>query len=128
MNKNDIYGLLINPFTRIAGWQAFIIGAVFVLLTGIAGTYANVYFDGAIDMHFNENANLKTSFNYLGIDLLSLVFTLSLAGIFVSKSFRLLDILGTVCLAKAPFLLLAIAALAVDVPATEQIMRDPSSI
>lgn len=128
MSKNEIYGLMLNPFTRIAGWQAFAIGAVLLVLIGITGTYANVYFDGAIDMHFTENASFKTSINCLIVDLLSLVLTLSVAGIFVAKNFRLLDILGTVSLAKAPFLLLAIAALAVDAPATEQIMHDPSSL
>lgn len=128
MNKNEIYGLMLNPFTRVAGWQAFALGVVLIALIGVTGTYANVYFDGAIDMHFTESANLRTSLNCLIVDLLSLVLTLSVAGIFVAKNFRLLDILGTVSLAKAPFLLLAIAALAVDAPATEQIISDPSSI
>jgi hypothetical protein len=128
MNKNEIYGLLLNPFTRIAGWQAFVLGVFFMLLIGITGTYANVYFDGAIDVHFAENANLRTSLNYLVIDLLSLVLTLSVAGIFIAKNFRLLDILGTVSLAKAPFLILALVALAAEAPNVEQIMQDPSSI
>jgi len=125
MKKNEFWGLLINPYTRFAGWQAFALGIVFILLTGIVGTFANVYFDGAIDIHFTEKANFKSSFNFLGIDLLSVFFALSIAGIFVSKNFRLIDILGTITLAKAPFLLFAIASLLTKSPGAEQIIKNP---
>lgn len=128
MSKNEIYGLMLNPFTRIAGWQAFALGIVVMLLMAMAGTYANVYFDGAIDMHFTEKATLKNSLNCLGIDFLSLVLTLSVAGLVIAKNFRLLDVLGTVSLAKAPFLLLAVAAMAVKAPNLDEIMKDPTSI
>jgi len=128
MKRNEIINLTFNPFTRIAGWQALALGVVIMLLMAMAGTYANVYFDGAIDMHFTEKATLKDSLNCLGIDFISLVLTLSVAGLIIAKNFRLLDILGTVSLAKAPFLLLAIASMAVNAPNLEEIMKDPSSI
>lgn len=44
--KNKAIGLMINPFTRVAGWQAFSLGLVFIILMGIIGTYSNVSFDG----------------------------------------------------------------------------------
>lgn len=128
MKPSEIYNLALNPFTRIAGWQAFALGSIILFVTGIVGTYANVYFDGAIDIHFTENANFKTSLYYLGIDILSLVLTLSVAGVFVAKNFRVIDILGTVSLAKAPFLLIALVALTAQAPNLDEIMRDPTAI
>jgi len=128
MKKNEFWNLMLNPYMRLAGWQAFALGIVFILLTGIVGTYANVYFDGAIDMHFTEKATLKTSFNLLGIDILSVFLALSVAGIFISKNFRLIDILGTITLAKAPFLLFAVASLLTESPSNEQIIKNPLSI
>jgi len=128
MKKNEFWNLMLNPYMRLAGWQAFALGIVFILLTGIVGTYANVYFDGAIDMHFTEKATLKTSFNLLGIDILSVFLALSVAGIFISKNFRLIDILGTITLAKAPFLLFAVASLLTKSPSNEQIIKNPLSI
>ena len=125
MKKSEFWSLIINPYTRLAGWQAFALGMFFIVLTGIVGTYANVYFDGAIDIHFTEKANFKTSFNLLVIDILSVFVALSIAGIFISKNFRLIDILGTITLAKAPFLLFAIASLLTKSPSSEQIIKNP---
>jgi len=48
MKPSEIYNLALNPFTRIAGWQAFALGSIILFVTVIVGTYANVYFDGAI--------------------------------------------------------------------------------
>lgn len=125
MNKNELVGLMLNPFTRINSWQAFALGLLFTIAIAITGTYANVYFDGAIDIHFTENANFKTSINYLIIDLLSLVLTVSIASYYTTRSIKLFDLLGSVTLAKAPFLLLAAIALTADAPSAEQLLQNP---
>lgn len=38
MKSKSIFGLLMNPFTRIAGWQAFGLGLIFILLMGFFPT------------------------------------------------------------------------------------------
>jgi len=46
-------------------------------------------------------------------------------GLIVSKNFRFIDILGTMTLAKAPFLLLAIFGYFTTAPDMNAIMKDP---
>ena len=109
MKSKDVLRLMFNPFTRIAGWQAFGLGLVFVILTGFIGNYNNVSFNGALDAHFVPQMTFSHSFLLLTIDLFSLVFVLWITGLIISKGFRFVDILGTITLAKAPFIIIAIA-------------------
>ena len=51
MKSNGFFRLMENPFTRIAGWQAFGLGLVFLVVSGIIGGFGNVVFDGVIDSH-----------------------------------------------------------------------------
>jgi len=100
---------MINPFTRIAGWQAFGLGLVFVIFMGIIGSYSNVSFNGALDVHFVQHMTLISSFSLLAIDIISLVLVMWIAGLILSKGFRFIDILGTMTLAKAPLIIIAFA-------------------
>jgi hypothetical protein len=100
---------MINPFTRIAGWQAFGVGLVFVILMGVIGTYSKVSFNGVIDAHFVPTMTFAHSFSLLAIDLSCLVVVMWIAGLIISKGFRFVDILGTMTLAKSPLIVFAIA-------------------
>jgi hypothetical protein len=113
-----------NPYTRIAGWQAFGLGLVFVVLMGLIGSNSGVVFDGVFDMHLIENTLLQ-AFTLLAIDLVSLVLVMWVTGLIVSKNFRFIDILGTMTLAKAPFLLMAVLGYFVTAPNMTEIMKDP---
>lgn len=124
MKNKNLFGLLMNPFTRIAGWQAFGLGLVFVVLMGFIGAGSGVAFDGVFDMHLFEHT-VQQAFTYLAVDLVSVVLVMWVTGLVVSKSFRFIDILGTMTLAKAPFLLLAIFGYFVSAPDMNEIMRDP---
>ncbi len=117
--------MLFNPFTKIAGWQAFGIGLIFVLLTGITGTYSNLIFDGVLDMHIGTETTFLQSFIFLALDLVSLVLVMFLAGLFIARRFRFVDILGTMTLSKAPFLLLAIVGLFTKMPDMSKVINDP---
>jgi len=125
MKSKELFELLINPFKRIAGWQAFGIGLAFVMLTGIIGFYSNINFDGVLDMHFGNKITLLSSFIVLAIDIVSIVAVMSLVGLFISKSFRFVDILGTMTLARAPFLILAIMGFFTVSPDLSQIATNP---
>jgi len=124
MKNKSIFGLLVNPFTRIAGWQAFSLGLVFVALMGFIGASNGIAFDGVFDMHMFE-ITVQQAFIYLAIDLASLVLVMWVTGLIVSKNFRFIDLLGTMTLAKAPFLLLAIMGYFTTAPNMNAIMRDP---
>lgn len=123
------WNLIFKPFTRIAGWQAFILGLVFVALSGVIGTYAQVLFDGVLDAHITDQAvGFKTSFVLLGIDIVCITVVMYLAGMIISKQTRMIDILGTMTLARAPMLLLAIAGLFVTPISGAEIMQNPMVI
>jgi len=100
---------LINPFERIAGWQALFIGIAVMTLTAIVGKINHVAFDGVLDVHAGATFDFKTSFSMQAIDFLVLFLTMWLAGVCFSKSrLRAIDVAGTMALARAPMLLLVI--------------------
>jgi len=124
MKNKSLFGLLMNPFTRIAGWQAFGLGLIFILLMGFIGANSGIAFDGVFDMHMFE-ITVQQSFLYLAIDIVCLVLVMWITGHIVSKNFRFIDILGTMTLAKAPFLILAIMGYFTTAPNMTEIMKDP---
>ena len=122
MKIKNIFGLLINPFTRIAGWKAFFVGLFFVLLMGIIGTYSGIIFDGALDMHFANNLTFAKSFTALIVSIFSIVGVMSLVALVVSKDFRFIDILGTMTLAKASLFLLSFGGFLVVAPTVHEVL------
>ena len=125
MKSKAIFSLILNPFTRIAGWQAFGVGLMFVISTGIICTFSKVAFDGVIDMHLVKRLTLLQSFEFLAIDLISLVTIMTATGFIISKSFRIIDILGTMTLSRSPLLILAIAGYFTISPDINDIIKDP---
>lgn len=128
MKSNQFFRLLFNPFTRIAGLQAFGLGLIFVILTGITGIYNNVYFDGVLDMHIASDAAFSSSVFCIGISLVSLVMVMWVAGLITSKGIRFIDVLGTMTLSKAPSLLMTIAGFFTSAPNIDEIMSNPYSV
>jgi len=49
---------LINPFERIAGWQALTAGLAVMTLTALIGTYNSIHFSGLMNTHFYEYSSL----------------------------------------------------------------------
>ena len=127
MKNNGVLSMLLNPFTRIAGWQAFGLGMIGIILMGIMGSLNGTAFDGVLDMHMKK-ITLLQSFEYLLISLTCLVFVMWISGLVISKSFRFIDILGTMTLAKFPYIILAIAGFFVEIPDMSNIMNDPYSV
>lgn len=125
MKSKYIFSLMFNPFTRIAGWQAFGLGLVFVLITGITGSFSNVAFDGVIDMHLVQKLTVAHSFQFLAIDILSVVAIMTFTGFIISKEFRIIDILGTMTLSKAPLIIFAIAGFFTVSPDMNEILKNP---
>lgn len=124
-SNNYKWSLLWNPFIRIAGWQAFFAGLIVIAVTGFVASYGNLLFDGAIDAHFGEEVLIGKIFLLLAVDLISVVLMMYLTGLFISKNFRFVDILGTMTLSRAPFLVLALSALFVRQPDLSEILKNP---
>ncbi len=125
--KNSTFSMLINPFTRIAGWQAFGLGMIGIIIMGVLGSMNGTAFDGVLDMHMKE-ITLLQSFEYLLISLACLILAMWITGLIISKKFRFIDILGTMTLAKFPYIILAIAGFFAEIPDMSNVMNDPYSV
>lgn len=101
----------INPFQKIAGFKALLLGLVVLVIMSLVGTYAGVYFDGILGymMPYHLKA-MKPNFlllvyqNIVAWLVLSLVF-LSMAILLKQKRIRVIDFFGTVLLARVPILI-----------------------
>jgi len=105
--KKINWSFLINPFTKIAGWQAFAIGIVIVAATVLVGYTNNIYFPGLLSVKMPSNITLANAFLFQFIGLASIVILMYLSALIFAKNIRFQDILGTVTLSRAPFLILA---------------------
>ncbi len=122
------WSLIWNPFTRIAGWQAFIAGLIFVALSGIAAKYADLAFDGAIDAHLGHEISFAESFIMISIDLFAIIVIMSVVGFVIAKQVRFVDIFGTMTLSRAPFLIVAILGIFVSPPDLSELSTEPIQI
>ena len=110
---------LINPFERIAGWQALIIGVAVMALTAVVGMFNQVAFDGVLDVHADVTFGFPASFIMQAVNFLVLFLIMWLAGVCFSKTkLRAIDVAGTMALARAPMLLLAIVCFLPILPKT----------
>ncbi len=108
--------LLINPFQKIAGLYALLLGFGVLLGMSFLGLKAQIYFTGILDA-FNasvlKNPMIKMSFlsllyqNCVNWLVLSVIFIL-IAKIAKQKGTRVIDFFGTVAFARFPYLLLAV--------------------
>ena len=113
MKKNSLI-LLLNPFTRIAGWKAFFLGIFIVAITLFVSQFSHTYFDGAIDAHFSDSFDLKLAVFYQAVALVTLVLSMYLITLPFIKGVRFQDMLGTITFARFPFLLMTIFGIFVD--------------
>lgn len=128
MKRNDFARLLLNPFSRLAGWPALLSGLCVMVLTSVVGYYAGALSDGVLDVHFVDDSADLTWRKALLFPLVSqacLVFVCALLSLIFTRNFRLLDLAGTLTFARVPFLLSMLAGLAVSLPSMADIAADP---
>lgn len=105
--------LLVNPFQKIAGIKALLLGIPVLMALSIMGVYAEVYFDSVLWVFDSSNITLKEMKpNFLlllyqnGMAWLTLSFVfIGISKILRLKSLRIIDFLGTTALARFPMLL-----------------------
>jgi len=61
MKNQLIMKWLINPFERIAGWQALFAGLAAMTLTAVIGKINNLAFDGVLDIHVSISRSIGLS-------------------------------------------------------------------
>ena len=107
--------LLFNPFKYVAGLKALLIGLIAMLITAVVAFFSKTHFDGVIDAH---TGHILPFYWYLLEPLLAwigAVIPFYLAARILSRSsVRLIDMAGTLALARWPYLF--VAALNFDLP------------
>ncbi|MEE4178274.1 MAG: hypothetical protein V2I46_12285 [Bacteroides sp.] len=98
-----------NPFDYLAGGKALLIGLGLMVLASLAGTLTHVWFPGALDLKLDYAGSYWI---HLGTSVMSWLVVLAvlypLALGLTSSKIRLVDMAGTLALARAPQLLAAL--------------------
>ena len=99
-----------NPFEKLKGIRAFILGVIVVLATSVVGWVCGVHFDGALDMHlWKVFPTYETVLGESLINWLSLGLSLWILALLISKKKENpLTYLGTIGVARFPYLLAAL--------------------
>jgi len=96
---------LFQPFERVAGGLALVLGAVAIVLSAALASSAGLIHDGVLDLHFSAHLSFWTLLAQGLINWLSLSGLLLVAGSCLApRSFRWIDLLGTQALARWPML------------------------
>lgn len=110
---------LFNPFIYVAGGKALIIGLVVMAATAIFGYFSNTHFDGVLDAHTGAITPIGYYFAEQLINWLCMVLVIFAAGrIFSRSAIRLIDVAGTLALARWPAYVVALAGFGIQLPET----------
>ena len=110
--RGEYFTMLFNPFSRIRGGMALMVGLAAILFTGLLGSLSGAHFDGVLDTHVGAGGP-RSLFLLEGIlDWLCLFGVLLIAGKLASKApMRIMDLLGTQALARWPDFLICVLTL-----------------
>ncbi len=101
--------ILLNPFSKIAGFSAFALGILFVVLMAIIANLGYIHYPGFLSFHLYENKYYTVDIGRLALQcitnnlVLSLLFYLG-AILAKQRSLRFVDFVGTVFLSRFPYL------------------------
>jgi hypothetical protein len=119
---------LFNPFLRIAGTKALLIGLTLLLCSSVIAYYSRCHFDGAIDAHIGAITPMWFYPTESLIDWAILLLSFYTAGLICSTSnIRFIDIAGTIALARWPMIFVALLAFA-PIPQPQDIHNISPSI
>ncbi len=110
--KMGIAHWLFNPFVRIGGEQALVIGTAVIVVTGLLAAAGETHFGGLLRLSIGSSVPLwvPVAEGLVIWAVMSVLFVL-VSLLVAPRSVRLVDIAGTQALARAPLVLLALANL-----------------
>ncbi len=98
--------LLFKPFEKYSEKTLLLIGVFFTLLGSFFAYVFNIRFDGIIDVHIVPNTSSYQALLDNLINIFCLVLFLYISTKYINKKTRLIDILNTALVARAPFYIL----------------------
>lgn len=106
-NSNNKFGIMLNPFSRIAGFQALLVGFTFIAASSVFAYIFGTHFNGLLDIKFGSSEigyHVFIIYGVINVTVVSILFYI--AGRIVSKSrIRFIDVIGTQALARYPYIL-----------------------
>lgn len=104
--------MIFNPFTRLAGWSALLIGVVGLSLTVALSYLTGTHFFGLLMVGFAKNSPLWVYAVELVAHWLVMSAVAYVTGLVLSKvRIRAIDVLGTILMSKLPLLILPLIRL-----------------
>ncbi len=101
--------ILINPFKRIAGIKALLLGFILLVLMSILGSYANIYYDGVLGYLLPDGIKTTVKPNFFLLCYQNIIASVVLAAFFLlaallyrKKRIRPIDFFGMVALSRYP--------------------------
>lgn len=94
--------LLFKPFEKYPESKLLLVGMVLLCVGTLLAFLLNTRFDGALDIHYGMEVDMKTAVIDQGISLISMVFFLFVAGLIVNSKTRLIDVFSTMLIARIP--------------------------
>lgn len=104
--------ILYNPFVYVAGYQALIIGVIGVLLISILNYITGTHFNGLLNIDYAKDCDYWVYLveNILHFGLLS-VFLYLYTRFFTATNVRLIDVVGTLLVARIPLIIVPLCRL-----------------
>lgn len=104
--------LLYNPFIYIAGYKALIIGTIGVITTSILAYITGTHFNGLLNVDYAKDCDYWVYLveNLLHFGLLS-AFLYLYTRLFTTTNVRLIDIVGTILVARIPLIIVPLCRL-----------------
>lgn len=122
MKASSFWSLLINPFTRIAGWRAFFIGLIILLATIVVGYWGSTLPVSLLSIRPMHGVELSTVFFCQLSILVTVIVLVYITALIATKHVRFQDVVGIMTLAQAPTLLL-IATGPLLMPFTDSVLE-----
>jgi|TARA_B110000240_G_scaffold65364_1_gene74535 hypothetical protein len=98
--------LLFKPFEKYSEKTLLLVGILFTLLGSFFGYVFNIRFDGVIDVHIVTNSLPYQALLDNLVNIFCLVLFLYISSKYINKKTRLIDIINTALVARAPFYLM----------------------
>jgi hypothetical protein len=116
---------LLHPFRFIAGTQALILGFIIMAVTAVVAFFSHTHFDGVLDIHYGQvGSPMYIYFAESWIDWAAITLVFYAAGRICSASrIRVIDVAGTLALARAPLLVAALGGWLAVPPSLETLQQ-----